>query len=76
MGIRFFKRKRIFPGITLNMSKSGISLSIGVKGAKITIGKRGIRKTIGIPGSGLYYTSLRKFKKQEESNGKTAKSDK
>ncbi len=76
MGLRFFKRKRIFPGLTLNISKSGVSLSIGIKGAKITIGRRGIRKTIGIPGTGLYYTTLHKYNKRRGADGETVKGDK
>ena len=57
-GIRLFRRIKIAPGVTINVSKSGLSTSFGPKGAKITVGKRGIRKTVGIPGTGMYYTSL------------------
>ena len=56
MGFRFFRRKKLFPGVTLNLSKSGASLSFGTRGAKVTVGPRGVRKTVGIPGSGLYWT--------------------
>lgn len=56
MPFRFFKRIRIAPGLSINLSKSGASLSIGPRGAKVTIGPRGTRATVGIPGSGLYYT--------------------
>lgn len=56
MGLRFFKRFKILPGVTLNMSKSGMSVSLGPRGAKYTIGPRGERITIGLPGTGLYYT--------------------
>lgn len=55
---RLFRRIKIAPGVTINVSKSGLSTSFGPKGAKITVGKRGIRKTVGIPGTGMYYTSL------------------
>ncbi len=58
MGLRFFRRKRLAPGLKLNFSKSGISTSLGTKGFWFTIGSRGIRKTIGIPGTGIYYTKL------------------
>jgi len=57
MGFRFWKRIRIAPGITLNLSKSGGSLSFGARGAKITIGPKGKRATIGLPGTGLFYTT-------------------
>jgi len=54
---RLFRRVRIAPGLTVNLSKSGPSLSLGVRGAHVTLGSNGIRKTIGLPGSGLFYTS-------------------
>lgn len=57
MRFRFWKRIRIAPGVTLNLSKSGGSLSFGRRGAKFTIGPRGKRVTVGIPGTGLFYTT-------------------
>ncbi len=57
MGFRFWRRVKIAPGVTLNLSKSGGSLSIGPRGAKITVGPRGRRATVGIPGTGLFYTT-------------------
>ncbi|MDI9385547.1 MAG: DUF4236 domain-containing protein, partial [Verrucomicrobiota bacterium] len=41
MGFRFQKRIRLFPGVTLNLSKSGGSLSLGPRGAKLNLGPRG-----------------------------------
>ena len=57
MGFRFFKRIRLAPGITMNLSKSGASVSLGPRGAKFTLGRRGARGTIGLPGTGMYYTT-------------------
>jgi len=57
MAFRFWRRIRIAPGVTLNLSKSGGSLSFGPRGAKFTIGPRGKRATVGIPGTGLFYTT-------------------
>lgn len=54
---RFYRRLRIFPGLSVNLSKSGPSLTVGVRGAHLTMGPRGVRLTIGIPGTGIYYTS-------------------
>ncbi|HKD69630.1 MAG TPA: DUF4236 domain-containing protein [Candidatus Binataceae bacterium] len=54
---RFYRRLKIFPGLSVNISKSGPSLSVGVRGAHMTVGRRGIRKSVGIPGTGIYYTS-------------------
>lgn len=56
MGLRFNRRIRLFPGVRLNLSKSGVSTSIGRPGAWLTFGKRGTRATIGVPGSGLSYS--------------------
>ena len=63
---RFWRRKKIFPGIHLNFSKSGMSVSFGRRGMKMTIGKGGIRFTTGIPGTGLSYTSKKTFKKKND----------
>ena len=57
MGLRFFRRMKIAPGLTLNLSRSGPSLSAGVRGAHVTAGPKGVRRTVGIPGTGLFYTS-------------------
>ncbi|MHB8459707.1 MAG: DUF4236 domain-containing protein [Candidatus Limnocylindrales bacterium] len=53
---RLWRRIRVAPGVTVNLSKSGPSLSVGPRGAKVTVGRRGIRQTVGIPGSGLFAT--------------------
>ena len=64
MAFRFFKRIKLLPGVTLNLSKKGVSISSGVKGAHVTMSKKGIRKTIGIPGTGLFSTEIKLFKKR------------
>ncbi len=56
MSFRFWKRIKIAPGVTVNLSKSGASLSFGPRGAKYTLGGGGARTTVGIPGTGLFYT--------------------
>jgi len=56
MSFRFWRRVKILPGVTLNLSKTGGSLSFGPRGAKLTIGPHGKRTTVGIPGTGLFYT--------------------
>ncbi len=55
--LRFWRRIRIAPGVTINLSKRGGSLSVGPRGAKVTVGRRGTRGTVGLPGTGLFYTS-------------------
>jgi hypothetical protein len=54
--LRFWRRFTIFPGVQLNISKSGISFSFGPRGAKLTVGPKGKRGTVGLPGTGLFYT--------------------
>lgn len=56
MSLRFWRRVRLAPGVTLNLSKSTASLSVGPRGAKYTVSPRGNRSTVGIPGTGLFYT--------------------
>ena len=56
MGLRLFRRIKIAPGISINLSKSGLSASAGMRGAHVTLGPRGVRRTVGIPGTGIYYT--------------------
>lgn len=56
MGFRFRRSLRLFPGVRINLSRSGISASIGVRGAHITVGHGKVRETVGLPGSGISYT--------------------
>ena len=60
MGLRLRRTIKVFPGLTLNLSKSGVSASVGVRGSRVTVGKTGIRKTVGIPGTGLAYTDYQR----------------
>ena len=56
MSFRFWRRKKVAPGVTLNMSKSGMSVSLGPPGAKVTLGSRGTQVTFGLPGTGMFWT--------------------
>jgi hypothetical protein len=56
--IRFRRRIRIAPGLTINLGKRGASLSAGPRGLKRTVGPYGTRTTIGLPGTGLSYTEV------------------
>ena len=58
MGFRFQKRIKLFPGITVNVSKSGLSTSVGTRGARVTLGHGKKRTTVGLPGTGLSHTSV------------------
>lgn len=55
MGLRFYRRLKILPGLSLNLSGSGLSASFGPRGAKLTVGPRGVFGSVGIPGTGLSY---------------------
>ncbi len=55
-GFRFRKGIKLFPGLKLNISKSGVSTSIGKKGATINLSSKGTRGTVGLPGSGMSYS--------------------
>ncbi len=37
MGLRFFRRIHIAPGVTLNLGNSGVSTSLGTRGAHLTL---------------------------------------
>ena len=50
---RFWRRFRIAPLTTLNVSKSGFSVSFGIRGLHFTTGPRSSRFTAGLPGTGL-----------------------
>lgn len=52
---RFRKTFTIFPGVRINLSKTGVSGSLGGNGATLNVGKQGEMVTVGIPGTGLSY---------------------
>lgn len=61
MSLRFFRRVRLLPGVSLNFSKRGASVSLGPRGFKYTVGSSGVRHTVGLPGTGLYYTDYKAY---------------
>lgn len=61
MGIRFRKSFRLFPGVKVNVSKSGVSTSIGGAPFTVNVGKRGIMQTISLPGTGLSWRKQSKI---------------
>ena len=60
MPLRLWRRIKIAPGVTVNLSKTGVSTSFGPRGAKVTLGRGKVRKTVGLPGTGLFYTTTSK----------------
>lgn len=71
MGLRFQKRIKILPGVTINVSKSGLSTSLGVKGARVTLGHGKTRTTMGIPGTGISHTSVTSSGSQNQAGPST-----
>ena len=57
MPYRLFRRVRIAPGVSLNLSKRGASVSLGGRGAHYTIGHGRRRTTVGVPGTGMSWTT-------------------
>jgi hypothetical protein len=70
MGLRFWKRVQILPGVTINFSRGLPSVSIGPRGAKLTFGAHGTRATVGLPGTGLFYTEKLDKKKPKAPRAK------
>ena len=59
MGLRFRKSIRIFPGVRINLSKTGIGASVGFKGFRITKRADGkVQRTVSLPGTGISYVSV------------------
>ena len=79
MTFRLFRRIKIAPGITINLSKSGLSASAGMRGARVTLGPRGVRRTVGIHGTGVSYSENRSIggspKRARRSNSNTRPTD-
>ena len=59
MGFRFRKSVRIFPGVRINLSKTGIGASAGFKGFRFTKRADGkVQKTFTVPGTGISYVDI------------------
>jgi Protein of unknown function (DUF4236) len=55
MGFRFREHIRLFPGLTLNVSKSGVSTSLGAPRRYGYLNSKDVQETVGLAGSGLSY---------------------
>ena len=55
--MRFRKSIKLFPGVKINLSKTGISASIGPRGATVNLKPgRAARLTTSLPGTGISHT--------------------
>jgi len=59
--MRFQKRIKIIPGVTINLSRKGVSTSVGVTGARVTYGHGEKRTTIGLPGTGISHSQVERI---------------
>lgn len=57
---RFQKRKKLLPGVRLNLGKRGVGVSAGPRGAKVNVGRRGLGVTLSLLGTGLAYVWRRR----------------
>ena len=60
MGWRFQRRKKILPGVTLNLGKRSPGLSVGPRGARVSASRRGLGGTLTLLGTGLSYVWRRR----------------
>jgi hypothetical protein len=60
VGWRFQRRKRILPGLNLNVGKRGPSVTMGPRGARVTAGRRGLTASLSLLGTGLGYVWRRR----------------
>jgi hypothetical protein len=60
MGWRFQRRKKLLPGVTLNVGKRGGGVSVGRRGARVSASGRGLTATLSLIGTGLAYVWRRK----------------
>jgi hypothetical protein len=60
VGWRFQRRRKLLPGVTLNIGKRGPSASFGPRGAKLNVGRRRLTATATLLGTGLSYVWRRR----------------
>ena len=77
MGLRFHKSISLFPGVKLNVSKSGVGVSAGVPGLRGSINTSGrVTGTVGIPGTGVSYVKTKTLGKKSKSKAKDTEKEK
>lgn len=54
MGLGYRKRKKLFPGVTLNISNRGLGVSAGRRGASVSANTRG-QKGVSLGWKGLFW---------------------
>jgi hypothetical protein len=64
--MRFQKRIKVIPGVTINLSRKGVSTSLGVTGARVTYGHGEKRTTIGVPGTGISHSQVERTARAQQ----------
>lgn len=55
--MRFRRRVKIAPGVTLNVGKKSVGVRVGGRGYGVSTNtKSGARATVGLPGTGVSYS--------------------
>jgi hypothetical protein len=54
MGWGYRKRKKLLPGVDLNVGKRGLGLSFGRRGARLSVSSRG-RKGVSLGWKGFFW---------------------
>jgi len=76
MPIRFHRQFTLFPGVKVNMSKTGMSITIGGKGFHLNFSKRGVMQTTNLPGKGLSHRSYLFRNDEDDEKRKDAEEEK
>jgi hypothetical protein len=74
MGFRFRRSIKLFPGVRINLSKSGTSVSVGKPGATVNIGHGRTTTTVGLPGTGLSYRTSKANSENTDSSAESGSS--
>lgn len=74
MPLRIRKTITLFPGVRLNISKTGTSLSVGKKGFTLNFSKRGVQQTTDLPGTGISHSSYL-FKDRDDKDRRESKEE-
>jgi hypothetical protein len=76
MPIRFHRQFTLFPGVKVNVSKTGMSITIGGKGFHLNFSKRGVMQTTNLPGKGLSHRSYLFKNDEDDERNKDAEEEK
>lgn len=63
MAWRFQRRRKLLPGVTLNLGKRAPSVTVGPRGARVSAGPRGLTASLSLLGTGLAYVWRRRRKR-------------